>query len=503
MDDNNTNPDNQALNNPDLISQSTVEPITANSSTQPAKIDTTNSMKATRKKLLLPVIAGAVLLFGGGAAAYNQLVLNSPEKIWEKSLQTTIDGFKQFTELSEQQSDNMGYTVEGSFRVSEPVVVDGTIDGKLYGMDSEFSGNVGLSGVRITGDVRTKGVEGAAYPDVYLKADGFDAVSGLLSFTGQGQQLVDIINEYNDKWFVIDHTLLEEIQNQADGELDVDTSDQMLTQESAKELIDASVPILEEYLLSADETKAVFVIDESFGREEFEGADAYKYSVAVDKDNLQAFVKAYVEAVKDTAYVKSVLEQSGQSIEEALDLDQLYTELESADFSGVKADVWVDMKRKFIRNVRFDVQTNNNEPNYIDLGLPYEGGDELPFTFKIVANEDDNKTELEFVAGYNNKTQDIKLSFDVNTNNNGQKVVATGSLKTTSSNEPIDVEAPSEAINFLELLGVVDVNQLLSPGVPEGFDDPYLYDDSFYDNYYIEQGEPSSEYLDAINEIQL
>lgn len=497
--------DNNASNSADGVQPVSAAPVTETATTGPvpAEIHTPNTApKKNRRRVLLPIVAGAVLLFGGGAAAYNQVVLNSPEKIWEKSLQTTVDGFKEFVAASEGQDEKKGYALEGSFRVSEPVVIDGSIEGNVYELDSAFSSNIGASGVRVTSELVTKGIDGATYPDVYFKADGLDTIAGLVGLGGQDQQISDLINDYNDQWFVIDHTLLEEFQNQLDNEIDVDSQAEMLSTESVKELVDASLPVLEEYLFSVDESKSVFIVDESFGREEFEGADTYKYSVAVNKDNLKSFVQAYTETIKDTSYVKAVLEQSGQSIEEALDLDMLYEELDSSDFSDVKADVWVDMKRKFVRNVRFNVETGNQEPNYIDVGLPYDGGDELPFTIKIVANEDGSKAMLELVAGYNNTTQDISLSFDVDVDDNGQKIVATGSLKTTSGNDPIDVDVPSDATNVLDLLGATDLNQLLNPYGSTGFDDPSLYDDSFYDDYYLQQ-QPSNEYLDAINEIQL
>lgn len=111
------------------------------------------------------VLIGAflsVLLLGGGAAAYMQFVVNSPKKIWERAMSTTVKGLD--TLVASQNTTWPGSKTEGTFSVSSPIAADGSMKGSWHGSDGSATFDVGAAGLRVNGEVRMVGVEDLEVP---------------------------------------------------------------------------------------------------------------------------------------------------------------------------------------------------------------------------------------------------------------------------------------------------------------------------------------------------
>jgi hypothetical protein len=405
-----------------------------------------------RPTWLIPVIAASVLLIGGSAAAYTALVAQSPERLWAKSLETTQKGFQTFVD-SAATNTKKGGSIDGSFQVEQPLVIDGTIKGQWYETTGSFESSLGAAGARVTTDLILSPQTNGETPDIYLKVDGLDGLDALISsFAGPSAfGVADQISSLNGQWYVIDRTFLEESLMSGTT---TDASD--LSEQDIEAILAQTATVFSDYIFTTDPAKAVLGIAQEYGKEEFEGADTYKMQVQVNKENLKAFLTAYKDALATTK-VKELYTQAmpDMSFEEALEFDELLKSIDETNFDNAKADVWIDMKRKFVRNVR--ITDSPASKILLDIGLPYDGGDELPFTIRLTNNDEatGNTGTVKFVYGYNQKNGDGSLSFDIDIKADGSPVKANGRLSVKGSDEQVSVDVPQDAKNIFELLGAL------------------------------------------------
>ena len=110
------------------------------------------------------------------------------------------------------------------------------------------------------------------------------------------------------------------------------------------------------------------------------------------------------------------------------------------------------MDNKYFRNIRLSLVSDNAEPtDFIDFGLKYDGGDVLPFYIQI----NEASTNLGLTASFNKVSNEMLFGFSVASKSDSQNIAASGELKLTPSEKPIDVDVPVGAKNISELLSMI------------------------------------------------
>ena len=401
--------------------------------------------KSKKKKLSLPVVIAlaAILLLSGSAAAYFGYILpNKPENVWEKALTNTARGYDGLVNYAEETKDIKGFKAKGKLKLEGVVAGDGNIEMHGDEKNATIKADIGFAGSRYNIDALLNTPDGSETPDLYFKVGGIKGVGDL--FAGSPyEDFGPLINQLDSQWIFVDHTLFDQMASSAGaGNQPTLTEDDMLA------IARAVGEVNREYLFSTDPGKRVFTVAKQVGKEERDGRSVYHYEVGYNKDNLKKYVTALKDRLKDTK-VKDLLEASGQSYDEAFDIEDTLREIDRLK-GDETADVWVDMRTKLIRYVRFSDE--NNKDNYVEIGVPYNGGDEVPFTLLFnVAEEDPGKVELSLTV--NTETHISVLKLDSSFESGGQKQTITGDLTFEPSDQTVEFTKPDSARPIMEIIG--------------------------------------------------
>lgn len=431
------------------------QPLVTAEPTITPSVPTTQKVKKSSPKWLLPVIiAGVVaLLLGAGAYGYMGIYMQTPENLWKQSVKNTGKGFSDF--VNQPMQSQKGGKVAGTFKVTYPVAADGTISGSYDDKSTQVNASVGASGVRANLELRGLTQDAANSQDIYVKVDGLNTVGSLLG--GTNTELGSLVSSIDGKWYVLDHTLLDQATaTLKEGDTKTPTAQEV--QKEAQDLSKKFAVILNERLFTTDEKNAVVIVKEKLAKEDFKGRKSQHVKVQVRKDQLRSMVIALKDAAKDTK-VKDwlVMGDTNKTFEEALDFDSLLKDIDNANYDNAVADVWLDTGLKFVRNVRInavDKKDPNKVTGSVDFMLDYTGGDELPLSITITNQESDkNKGSINLGMNINKKSYIIKFTAAVDGNFDGQKVNGNADLTVTPSGDTLKVEKPTGAKNILELVG--------------------------------------------------
>ena len=433
------------------VQTNTQEPVV-----QPVAASTATSAPKTKKpmpKWLLPVIivAGSLLVLGGGAYGYLGVYMQTPENLWKQSVKNTGKGFADF--VNQPMPTQTGAKVNGSFKLTAPVIADGTISGAYDDKSTQLTASAGLSGVRANLELKGITAANASTQDLYLKLDGLGSLGSLLGDEAAG--VGELLSGIEGKWYVIDHTLLEEATASLNKEEAKTPSPQEIEKE-VQELSKKFAVILNERLFTTDDKKAVVVVKEKLAKEDFKGRKSQHLKVQVRKDQLREMVVALKDATKGTKVADLIIGDSKKSLEEALDFDSLLKQIDNANYDNAVADVWLDTSLKYVRNVRIQAvdSVTKKSVGSVDFMLDYTGGDELPLSVTITNTESDsNNGSINLGMNINKKSYVIKLSAGVNGDFDRQNIQGTAELTVTPSNDKLTVEKPTGATNILELIG--------------------------------------------------
>lgn len=451
-----------------------VAPVAPPETPQPVTTPTNEKPKSGKPKWFLPAIFAGLLVLGGGAAAYLTVFQSTPEKAWKSALSNTADGLDKYL-TNTYNSQNKGFKVDGSFDVSSPIAIDGSVKGQWYESDGEMTADFGAGGARFTAEVKTITPEGSTTPDIYAKVDGLEGIDSLLGSFGATdvQGYGEMLSSLNNQWFFIDHTLIDQ------ATATQDSSSLEFSEDDMKKVTNNVSAVLRDRMFTTEQDKAIFTIAEKLGKEDFGGTSTQKIRVAVDKENFKEFVTALKDSIKDTKLEDLVkANQEDKTLEEALEFEDLLKELDDADFSNITADVWVEANGGYVRNVRIYPMADKKDSNYLDFGMKYTGGDLFPLEMKATVDDDGSKGTLTLGLQVNQSNGDAKFSFDLDMTIDGGDIKANGELSVSGSNEDTDVDKPLDAKNIFELLGgfggaLTDTYELGT--------DPSIYDSTLYD----------------------
>ncbi len=411
----------------------------------PSASQTSKSALGKRKKqLLISGVAALVLIFGGSAAAYFGIVLpNTPDRLWKTAMQNTNQGYDELVKYAEESQKNKGGTLDGNFKINAGgVVADGSINSKYYENDSQTKLDIGAAGARVNMELLTKAAANSKNPDIYAKVSGLKGLDQLLgpSAGGIGQQLSGI----DSQWFVIDHTLLDQVQSSTTGQQGAAG----FTSQDAIDFMKDIGDVTKEYMLTEDPDKAVLIVRNNVGKETVDGRSVYHYAVGFNKNNLKAYNKALCDRLAKSQFYKLFAAGSGG----AAGLESCYDTKSIDDIKDNEViDVWIDTKTKLIRTVR--LYDDKNQANHLDLGLHYTGGDEYPFVLKLTLKDKQTSGNVDVKMTLNRKTNKVILSADANMIVDNQPIKFTINLTDQPGNDKLNVVKPEGAKPLQEALG--------------------------------------------------
>ena len=346
---------------------------------------------ARRRPFRLAVIglAGLLIVTGLGYVGYTYVyVPNNPTLLWSVSLKRTgkgIDGLLKGSGTSSQQATK----VNGTYEFDAALIAgDGSFQIEADDTNASVRFDLGMAGIRANADVLVLKVQNSEKFDLYAKVSGLQGIGSLID--NGDKELATRIEQLNDQWISIDHSYLDQLDTKT-GNKATDFSSK-----DVNEIIRKMQPLDDTYVFSADNQTRVFTVRQNVGKEKHNGLKTYHYKVSVDKDHLRNYLKDTKQALAATRLPTL---SSDTNYNETM--DKL---IKSVDrLKGTEtADVWVNQRTRLIQSIRIiDPQKTSD---YIEFGLNYNGGSELPFYVTFIATDDGNG-RVDISSVYNTKTK--------------------------------------------------------------------------------------------------
>jgi flagellar basal body-associated protein FliL len=407
-----------------------------------------------KKSLALLIVLAVVILGGGGASAYYFGYYNNSSYLYSQALSNTGKGYtKLISYLSDQSSTTYkGVTGTGSFKVVDSgTTTDGTIAVNTNGSDSDTTFTVGLGVTRVDVDLRSILTSGDTNPDIYLKANG---ITGLGALT-ESAQTDQAVNQLNDKWIVIDHSLLDNLQSKVAKQSSTPSA-AMLTKAQIYSELNSFGSVNQQYLFSTNKSKAVTTVLKTYGKQTIDGHTLYHYEVGFNKANVKQYITAQRNALLASQLGAWIKQQNYASA-----VNSEYTSLENSANGITSKDtiqVWADINTRMIYKVRISDQTNPAE-NYIDLGLNYRSGDTFPIFLNAVTKQGSATTTIAFLATLNTQQNTVGISLSAQ-QSGGLSLTANLNVKPTNS--PMTITAPQGAEELSQVLDELGLGSLLT-----------------------------------------
>jgi hypothetical protein len=431
--------------------------------TEKSGVKVPKNNKLTKPTLISIIVLGILFVAGIGAAAYTQAVLNNPDRIWDDALQNTKSGFEEVSSVLSEATISGG-NIKGTLNIESPVVVSSSLEGSWSDEEAQILSTTSITGVKLNSELIAVNNEDDNASDIYLKIDGLDSLSLFSELLVPGSR--PLLQAANNNWYKLQSNDLEElsqIPNELD-KIDVNNYDQEVGRFKS---------LLENFLYNADDSQNV-VSYEPVGREDFNGNDSYKYKVTINESRSQEFLNEIGMLIEESEL--SSLKDNNESME-SLDIDTL---LKENDDILPEIEVWVDMSTRYFRNVRLYIpQDTERMDGYIDIGLDYKGGDEMPFYINLVSDTADAKLNLLLTSTLNIDLKVLDLGFDLTAFYEQQPIRAYGTLNIVPGEASVEVEAPKEYESIDSLIEDIGLLGILNPDSSGStmFDSPFILDD--------------------------
>jgi hypothetical protein len=424
--------------------------------------------KSNKKKLLLGIVIGLIILIGGSAGAYFGTILpNKPENMWKAALENTADGYDRLVEYSSTKKDIKGVKAKGSLKLEGTAAGDGKIDAQTYEGNGKYNFDIGFAGSRYELEGLTIVPEGAKSPDMYFRVKGIKGLGGLLQ-ASPFAETGPFLDSLDGQWIFVDHTLFDQLASTAKQQ-----STPSLSRDDITTIAKAVGEVNRDYLFSDTPDKQVLTVAQQIGREDRDGRSTYHYKVGVNKENLKMYITALKERLKQTKLKELFGEESYNQY-----FDSLLANIDRQNFEASDtADVWVDTKTKLIRIIRFTDKKQTE--NYAEVGLLYNGGDEYPFLLDFHFPKDSQPGTALIKTTLNTKTDTVKIDLTADLTGE-EKEKITGELTLEPNNQPVEVTKPEGAKPVMEIVGALYGGFLGGFGGEldsSGLDQPFPIDD--------------------------
>lgn len=433
---------------PTTQSQNDPQPQTLQKPNPAAATATAPVTKKRRSKWLMPVIIiGALLVIGGGAYGYMGVYMQTPQNVWKSALRNTGDSLTAYVNTT--QKSYSGGKINGTFTMTSPTTADGSVTGAFDAKNAVLSMNAGALGVRATAELRSIITDPATSPDVYIKLGGLKTISGLM---GSSSPYTSLLNQLDDTWYFVDHTLTAQAATKVGTA--PESAEQL--QKDIQTIATKVNVVFQDYIFTTDQNKAVIVVKESLGKEDFKGRKSQKYIAQVRKHQLKDMVVVLKDTLKETRAKEWVVGTSGKTFEEQANFEQLIKEIDALSEDKLTAEVWVDSGLKYIRNVRITAPNQkDNATSTVDFMMDYIGGESVPLTVTSTVKDTKNNGSVQLGVTLHKNSSNAEFNLVVAGSSNGQRIDATLKVAVEPTNDPVAVAKPDGAKNIMGLLGGV------------------------------------------------
>ncbi|GAC1573030.1 MAG: hypothetical protein NVS3B23_08900 [Candidatus Saccharimonadales bacterium] len=287
--------------------------------------------------------------------------------------------------------------------------------------------------------------DGTIYPDTYVQVNGLKT----LNFDAILPQLLN----YDGKWIAISSDYLKSLSPpESAHQTDMKKH---ITADDLSELAKAATQATDEYVLTSNTNKSVFIKKGFIGKEKIDGLQTYHYEVTINKDHADDYCKALIEKIYSTnAYKKLPFVEEKNVNSDKKNAQKDCDRSSSSMKTDTTYDLWVEAKYKLIYKLRIPDDTAKDA--YKEIGQIYKGGDNVSFFANI--HDEKLKSDAKLTFETNFKTAVTKGSFFYSsTDKNTQKTV-----KVTLDAKPykgeITIVKPANAIPLKDILHALDID---------------------------------------------
>lgn len=402
-----------------------------------------NGHRSKMKFTLAAATTVVVLLVGTGGYVFGYAIPNKPENIWKTALTRTGKGYDGLVTYASTDTKVKDWTGHLSYQMKGSAASDGSFDAKFNDKAAQLTGSISAAGMKVGLDVRAIPSTGTN-PDLYIKASGIQGLGGLL---GEGNpQLTQTLNSINNQWYVVDHSLFDQLSQTS-------ASKDQITTQDITDLAKAIGKTNKQYIFTDDTTKQAVVMKEKLGHETRDGRSVYHFKAGFDKANLKAYLSAVCGNFKASKLGKQY-DPSGSFID-CTEATKSVDNLKDSD----TADVWVDMKTKLVHSVQ--IVDSSDSKNTVEIAQNYTGGTEFPFKITV---SDQNGSSMQIGLSVNTKTNvsSFNLAADSGTGTGTGKTTVSINGSVQPSSTPTKVETPANAKSIIELANDLGIGSFFS-----------------------------------------
>ncbi len=412
-----------------------------------------------RKKWLVIVLLVLIILGGGSAGAYFGYYLN-PSVIWKQALDNTNRGYSQLVSYIDTQTNThyKSFALDGSFKATTGGTnYDGSISAKTDGKSSTESLKLDLGVANLDVEERSLVPAGSTAPDVYLQASGIKGLSGLV-----GTDLGPQVDSLDGQWIVIDHNLLEDLQNKLRQQSGIATQPKAtLTWSDVKTLLQAIGKTDQQYVFTTNKAMAVTTVVKHYGLETVDSHRTYHYKVGFVKANVKTYIAALCDTYSQSAVAAYINKESGQPAMSAAECQGAAASASDGIKSSDTIDVWAEVSHRMIYKVRVSDPASPAE-NFVDIGLNYKNSGSYPFFVNFQSKSGTTTDTASLVATLNTKTNAISLNVTAASKGGDTPTTFSGNFNLAPSNAAVNVTAPTGVKSLTGVLNEFGLGGLLS-----------------------------------------
>ncbi len=417
-----------------------------------SQIPQTPPKKSFNKKIIFSLSAVALVLILGAGYVFGFYLPNKPENAYNtafkrtnKAFNTIISNLTDKNQVSKLEKSEINGKAEGEAGGTK---YSGELTSKndksrldLQASVSVDSGESGKADVKL--NVLSEQKEGSEFPDIYFKVAGLSEI---------GAFLPESLLSYDDAWVLIDSNYLKKtideykdvLQGAAEDE-SATKADLHITAEDVNEVGAVLNAKISEYILTADQNKAVLKQKRFVGKEKTDDINTFHYEMYISKANFANFCKALGNDFYNTKAYKRISGDSENTIN-----DNKQSAVEGCDDAANDIneddtfDMWVDAKYKLIHKIQ--VATSDDKKSYVEFGQTYKGGDSV----RLFMNgyEDEGKTKITGYTDINFKAMSSNSEYTVSADDGNFKL----NLVTSTTDKDIVIDKPKEAKSFEEFM---------------------------------------------------
>lgn len=412
------------------------------------------------------IVIVTILLLGGAFYAAAIYMPNTPGSIYAQGVENSgklIDNlatYAQQLQVAPYKSILFNGNMKGSDILGHyDISLSGTEDRNGDGL---FSASGNVDSMPLSSSIRTVAVTGSTLPDAYVESKDLDALKPLIGIQG-----LPAFNQFDGKWILIDHNLLESyldnLMRIADKHISKSKPSSSPTLEQVSDALTKIQTVSKRYLFTTDSSTAVFKDPVFLETETSNGHQLNHYRVTYNNTHLAAYLQAFGQAL-DSSQLNAWSQQAnrGQNLSQALDLAAMGRGVQESNNTNNTADIWIDRGSKIITKV----QLANPSPTLSSMVITqgYNGGKQYPFAITYIGKDVGGTTYTATVnVTLDANTHATTIGYSSHSKTDGLRDDLDAHVSLTPSDATVKVSAPSGAVPFLTALGPSGLANLAKP----------------------------------------